>query len=165
MSFRKRIHKIIFLILTSFPGAAMPEGLFLNSYNEVSERYAGLDEFNLSGVLYLTKPKSQEPIRDAVAYIQYEPLSQKAWRQKVVVGEPPTLHKGQVSKIAIIEKASEQDFSFLWSTDGNSVALLYRSEPIAFVTQSKKYGFSKAVVSDSPVVSAWDSTLFVQLFE
>lgn len=115
----------------------MPEGLFLNSYNEVSERYAVLDEFNLSGVLYLTKPKSQEPIRDAVAYIQYEPLSQKAWRQKVVVGEPPTLHKGQVSKIAIIEKASEQDFSFLWSTDGNSVALLYRSEPIAFVTQSK----------------------------
>ena len=82
-----------------------------------------------------------------------------------MVGEPPTLHKGQVSKIAIIEKASEQDFSFLWSTDGNSVALLYRSEPIAFVTQSKKYGFSKAVVSDSPVVSAWDSTLFVQLFE
>ena len=58
MSFRKRIHKIIFLIVTSFPGAAMPEGLFLNSYNEVSERYAGLDEFNLSGVLYLTKPKS-----------------------------------------------------------------------------------------------------------
>jgi hypothetical protein len=46
----------------------MPEGLFLNSYNEVSERYAVLDEFNLSGVLYLTKPKSQEPIRDAVAY-------------------------------------------------------------------------------------------------
>ncbi|EPM7912004.1 hypothetical protein ACTQ76_004676 [Vibrio alginolyticus] len=47
----------------------MSEGLFLSSYNEVSERYAILDEFEESGVLYLTKPQTQKPERDAVAYI------------------------------------------------------------------------------------------------
>ncbi|HCE2442232.1 TPA: hypothetical protein NGU06_004518 [Vibrio parahaemolyticus] len=143
----------------------MSEGLFLSSYNNVSDRYAILDEFDQSGVLYLTKPESQKPERDAVAYIQYDPVSEDTWNQKMRAGEPPQLHEGLASEIAVIVKTEEQDFSFLWSADGNSVALLYKSAPIAFVTQSEKYGFSKAVVSDSPIVSAWNSKKFNELFE
>ncbi len=61
----------------------MSEGLFLSSYNKVSDRYAILDEFDQSGVLYLTKPETQKPERDAVAYIQYAPVSEDAWKQKM----------------------------------------------------------------------------------
>lgn len=129
------------------------------------ERYAILDEFEESGMLYLTKPQTQKPERDAVAYIQYAPVSKETWKQKMRSGEPPQLHEGLVSKTAVIEKTVEQDFSFQWSADGNSVALLYRTAPIAFVTKSEKYGFSKAVVSDSPVVSVWSSEKFSELFE
>ncbi|EGR1599178.1 TPA: hypothetical protein ACMDUI_004556 [Vibrio parahaemolyticus] len=143
----------------------MSEGLLLSSYNEESERYAILDEYDQSGVLYLTKPDTQQPERDAVAYIQYAPISEETWKQKMRAGEPPKLHEGLVSEVGVIAKTAEQDFSFLWSADGNSVALLYKGAAIAFVTQSEKYGFSKAVVSDSPIVSVWDSEKFSELFE
>lgn len=143
----------------------MSEGLFLNLYNEVSERYAILDEADHSGVLYLTAPETQKPERDAVAYIQYDPVSEETWKQKIRAGEPPQLHERLVSEVAVIAKTVEQDFSFLWSVDGHSVALLYKNEPIAFVTQSEKYGFSKAVVSDSPLVFVWDSERFSELFD
>ncbi|MER2494899.1 hypothetical protein ABS858_02225 [Vibrio neptunius] len=157
--------QVIFILCTLISGVAMSEGLFLSSYNKVSDRYAILDEFDQSGVLYLTRTGSQKLERDAVAYIQYEPVSEDTWKQKMRVGEPPQLHEGLASEEAVIAKTAEQDFSFLWSADGNSVALLYKSVPIAFVTLSEKYGFSKAVVSDSPIVSAWDLKKFSELFE
>ncbi|WP_017034315.1 hypothetical protein, partial [Vibrio genomosp. F10] len=165
LGFRSHMKKILFILCTLMSGVVMSEGLFLSSYNEVSERYAILDEFEQSGVLYLTKPQTQKPERDAVAYIQYAPVSEETWKQKMRAGEPPQLHQGLVSKAAVIAKTVEQDFSFQWSADGNSVALLYRSAPIAFVTKSEKYGFSKAVVSDSPIVSVWNSEKFSELFE
>ncbi|MEZ9017880.1 hypothetical protein AB6E79_13230 [Vibrio lentus] len=157
--------QIIFILCTLMSGVVMSEGLFLNSYNEVSERYAILDEADQSGVLYLTTPETQKPERDAVAYIQYAPVSEETWKQKTRAGEPPLLHERLASEVAVIAKTAEQDFSFLWSVDGHSVALLYKNEPIAFVTQNEKYGFSKAVVSDSPIVSVWDSEKFNELFE
>ncbi|EPF2931189.1 hypothetical protein ACSL9C_004139 [Vibrio navarrensis] len=157
--------QVIFILCTLMSGVVMSEGLFLSSYNKVSDRYAILDEFDQSGVLYLTKPETQKPEREAVAYIQYAPVSEETWRQKMRAGEPPQLHEGLASEVAVIAKTAEQDFSFLWSADGNSVALLYKNAPIAFVTQSEKYGFSKAVVSDSPIVSMWDTEKFNELFE
>jgi hypothetical protein len=131
----------------------------------VSGRYAILDEDEQSGVLYLTQPGTQKLERDALAYIQYQPLSEKAWRSTRCNGGLPSLHEGLVSKHAVIMDTSEQDFGFLWSSDGHSVALLYKQAPIAFVTPGEKYGFSQAVISDSPIVSAWDSEKFSQLFE
>ncbi|WP_241825762.1 hypothetical protein [Salinivibrio sp. PR932] len=157
--------QVIFILCTLMSGVVMSEGLFLSSYNKVSDRYAILDEFDQSGVLYLTKPETQQPERDAVAYIQYAPVSEDAWKQKMRAGEPPQLHEGLASEVAVIPKTAEQDFSFLWSADGNSVALLYKNAPIAFVSQNEKYGFSKAVVSDSPIVSMWDTDKFNELFE
>ena len=165
LGFRSHMKKRLFILCTLMSGVVMSEGLFLSSYNEVSERYAILDEFDESGMLYLTEPQTQKPERDAVAYIQYAPVSKETWKQKMRSGEPPQLPLGLVSKTAVIEKTVEQDFSFQWSADGNSVALLYRTAPIAFVTKSEKYGFSKAVVSDSPVVSVWSSEKFSELFE
>lgn len=157
--------KIVFILCALISGAAKSEGLFLSSYNEKSGRFAILDEYDHSGVLYLTKQETQKPERDAVAYIQYTPISEETWKQKMREGEPPKLHEKLVSETAYIEKTAGQDFSFLWSEDGNSVALLHKGAPIVFVTQSEKYGFSKAVISDSPIVSVWDSEKFRELFE
>ena len=165
LGFRSNMKHILFILCTLMSGVVMSEGLFLSSYNKVSDRYAILDEFDQSGVLYLTKPETQEPERDAVAYIHYAPVSKETWKQRMRAGEPPQLHEGVASEVAVIAKTAGQDFSFLWSADGNSVALLYKNAPIAFVTQSEKYGFSKAVVSDSPIVSAWDAEKFNELFE
>lgn len=103
---------ILFILCTLMSGVVMSEGLFLSSYNEVSERYAILDESEESGMLYLTKPQTQKPERDAVAYIQYVPVSKETWKQKMRAGEPPQLHEGLVSKTAVIEKTVEQVLAF-----------------------------------------------------
>jgi hypothetical protein len=142
----------------------MSEGLFLHSFNEVSERFAILDEYGKTGVLYLSEAGSQKPEKDAFAYMLIDPISKVEWKERMLAGEPPILHNELVSETAILRNTHESDFGFLWAPDGLSVALIYKDSPIAFTSLNSKYGYSKAVNENSPIVNVWDGELFAQLF-
>jgi len=143
----------------------MAGGLFIHSYNESSERYAILDEFEKTGVLYLSEKGSQKPQKDAFAYMQTLPIDKEVWKERMRAGEPPTLHTEIASNQAVITNTRKEDFSFKWSISGEAVALLYKGNPIAFIDLNEKYGFSKAVIAESPIVNPWDNMLYEKIFK
>lgn len=143
----------------------MAEGIFINSYNSLSDRYAILDEQDESAMLYLSEKGSQRPIKDAFAYMRIEPIDIDSWKDRMKAGEPPVLHKELASKQAVILTTKESDFSFIWSNDGDAVSLRYLNQPIAFISIDETFGFSKSVVKDSPVVNLWNEELFSSLFK
>jgi len=143
----------------------MAEGLFIHSYNKVSERYAILDEFGDTGVLYLSEVGSQKPIKDAFAYMRADPIDEETWKERMRAGEPPVLSTAIASKDAVIPEAKESDFNFLWSANGQAVALLFQGRPIAFISLNEKYGFSRAVAKESPIVKPWNQSLYEKLFK
>lgn len=143
----------------------MAEGIFINSYNSLSDRYAILDEQDESAVLYLSEKGSQRPIKDAFAYMRIEPIDIDSWKDRMKAGEPPVLHKELASEQAVILTTKESDFSFTWSNDGDAVSLRYLNQPIAFISIDETFGFSKSVVKDSPVVNLWNEELFSSLFK
>ena len=155
---------LVVIFTLFYSGVGMAEGIFINSYNNLSDRFAILDEQDESAVLYLSEKGSQKPIKDAFAYMRIEPIDIDSWKNRMRAGEPPVLHKKLASKQAVILMTKESDFSFTWSNDGNSVFLRYLNKPIAFVSIGETLGFSKSVVKDSPIVNQWNEELFSSLF-
>jgi hypothetical protein len=155
----------ILFLLTILPGITMSEGIFIHSYNEVSGRYAILDEHDKTGVLYLSEEGSQKPVKDAFAYMQEPPIEKEIWTEKMKAGESPVLHTEIASETAVIPITKNNEFSFLWANNGLAVALLYKGKEIAFISLNEKYGFSKAVTKESPIVNLWNQSLYEQLFK
>lgn len=148
--------KQITCVLTIFfcvANAAFAEGFLALSYHDASKRYAMLDEYQGIGMLYLTQQHSQQPAKDALSYMLYEPVDKPTWKQRMEAGQPPELHKAIASNTAVFTDTKKADFDFLWSADGSAVVLFYKKEPIAFITDKQKYGFSKAVISATPIVN------------
>lgn len=156
---------LIFACAIVFSGVSMAEGIFIHSHNDLSDRFAILDEQSESAVLYLSEKGTQKPIKDAFAYMRIEPVDFDSWKSRMENGEPPVLHKELASDNALIKNTKESDFSFVWSSDGNSVALLYQKKPITFISITEEYGFSKSVVKDSPIVNLWNQELYGSLFK
>ncbi len=157
-------------ILTSITGVlitgtCMAEGIFIHSHSAVSNRFAILDETDKVAFLYLTKPGEQSPSNDAIAYMRVKPPVNFDWKAAASEGEPPLLPAKFASEKAVITGTSEADFSFKWSCDGNSVALNYKNEPIAFVVGSEPTGFSKAVSVDNALTNPWVQVLYTKYFE
>jgi hypothetical protein len=53
--------------------------------------------------------------------------------------------------------------SFLWSDNGQSVAVLVNGEPMGFILEDKFCGYSKAV-KNSEIMNPWDEELFQKTF-
>lgn len=162
-----QILRQVFCVLMSFlciATTAFADGFLKTSYHETSQRYAMLDEYQGIGMLYLTKRQSQQPAKDALSYMLYEPVDKPTWKQNMEAGNIPALHKRIASQTAVFKDTKKTDFDFLWADDGSAVALIYKKEPIAFITESQKYGFSKAVISGTPIVSPWNQALFDTIF-
>lgn len=143
---------------------ALADGFLKLSFHESSQRYAMLDEYQGIGMLYLTQRHSQQPAKDALSYMLYDPVDKPNWKQSMESGNMPALHKSIASKTAVFTDTRKADFDFLWADDGSAVALIYKKKPIAFITDKQKYGFSKAVISATPIVNPWNQVLYDELF-
>ena len=143
----------------------MAEGLFLHSYNESSERFAVLDEYNEVAFLYLSKVGEPSPEKDSIAYMRIEPKLGVDLTELAEKGLPPQISRELASERSVLAHAEEQDFSFLWSKGGNSVALLYKREPITFISTTEKLGYSKSVKMDSSLVNSWNQAKYDAIFQ
>jgi hypothetical protein len=160
------MYRNIAVLIASFfiNGICMAEGIFIHSHSDVSGRFAVLDETEQVAFLYLSKPRTQEPEKDAIAYMRVSPPKNVDWKELAKSGMPPVLSEEFASSNAIIPSANENQFSFVWSADGNSTALIYNGLPIAFVSISEGIGYSKAVSKENKLTNPWNQALYDKLF-
>ena len=159
-----KIYFLSFILLSSFLGNAMAEEIFIYSHNEISNRFAILEDNEKVAFLYMTQQNSQKPEKDALAYMRITPPKTVNWAEMAKKGETPILSQENASKSAVLNNPKPSDFSFTWSKDGNSVSLSYKGNQIAFVTTNEKYGFSKAVSKENKLTNPWNQAIYEKVF-
>lgn len=138
--------------------------IFIHSHHEASNRFGIFEDNEETAFLYLTEAGTQRPIKDAVAYSRKSPVEKVDWEKIEESGDAPPLWKDISSDTAVVESPNETEFSFKWSADGNAIALLRNGIPIAFVSTTEKYGFSKAVSKPSPLANPWSQQRYESIF-
>lgn len=152
-----------FLILLA-SHAAMAEEIFLDSQSPVSKRYAVLEDNGTIAFLYLTEPGVPKPMKDAVVYMRIPPIEAVDWERIKKTGDTPLLRRDLASLNAVIKDPKASEFTFKWSTDGESVAVLRNGHPLAFASVKERFGYSRAVSVSSPLANAWDQVRYSGLF-
>lgn len=59
---------------------------------------------------------------------------------------------------------TEHDWTFLWSDDGDSVAVLADGRPLACIVGAVGPGYSRGLEAVSSLGHAWDDTTFARVF-
>lgn len=155
---------LTFTILIAIPVISMAEEIFISSYNDASDRFAVFEDNEKVAFLYLTEVGSQKPIKVAIAYTRVPPVEKIDWEKIKETGDTPLLEKDLASAEALIPSPLEKEFSFKWSTDGNTVALLRNGAPICFTSANDKLGYSRAVSKSSNLANSWDQKAYEHLF-
>ncbi len=158
--------RTVSLISMDIPAANQSDdrGIFLSWRHPVSHRTAILEEIDGMVWLYLSQPQTKQPARDCPAFVTATPPDTVDWERIKQTGVPPTITKDIATGRALIEHPSPEDFSTVWSSDGESVALRHRGEPICMIVADQKRGHSKAVGSSSPLGEHFDDAHFASTF-
>ena len=114
--------------------------------------------------LYLSQPQTTQPARDCPAFVTATPPGSVDWERIKQTGEPPGITKDVASDRALIEHPAPEDFSSVWTSDGESVALRHRGELICMIVAGQKRGHSKALEHSSPLGEPFDESLSVSTF-
>ena len=136
----------------------MSENLFLEDMHPASRRLAVLEDDGTSAWLYLSEPESRKPAADAWVYNRIAappPQAIKSYR-----GGPPPAAQGYASNAALCEDPTAHEWSFVWSPDGESVAIAKDGEPAALITVGEKRGYSRELLKDGPWGHPWSDELF-----
>lgn len=136
--------------------------IFLKEQNSISKRFCILDDDGESGWLYLTEPEDGKYVADAFAYNRINPIPNS--KVKEYRDRPPPICESHASVDARFEHPNSSHFEFIWSTDGESVALLCSANPMAMIIDAKKYGYSKGINVDGPWGHPWDQALYNENF-
>ena len=107
------------------------ENLFLEHKHPASRRLAVLEDDGTSAWLYMTEPDSRKPVADAWVYNRI--AAPPAEAIKSYRGGPPPAAQGYASKAALCEDPSSHEWSFLWSEEGESVAVVRDGQPVACI--------------------------------
>jgi hypothetical protein len=129
-----------------------------------SKRYAIVEQDGQTAYLYLTEKGVPKPIADAVCYSQIEPVEKLDWDKVASTGAPPSLSKEFASSSAYRSKVDHTKLKFLWSDDGNSVAVVYGDTPLAMIIEAKKPSYSNALKKSGPFGEPFDQQKFDLIF-
>jgi hypothetical protein len=83
-------------------------------------------------------------------------------RLKVVSGWPAAID--YASDSALCHIPHEHEWSFVWSTDGESVAIAKDGMPIACIVAAQKPGYSRALIKEGPWGNTWSDELVARTF-
>lgn len=155
--------KILCLILL-FPTLVMAEEIFISDNNPSTKRWAILEDNGNSAWLYLTKPGTQQPEKDAFVYSPIQPRAELN-KNEIQNGEPPILTKELATKSSVILKAKSTEFSIKWSDDGESVAVIYLGKPISMIVKESKRGYSTSLSKESAFGKPWDQLIYDKHFK
>ncbi len=141
----------------------MPEQeLFFDSKHSLSQRFAVFEDDGTSAWLYLTEPDSRKPVADAWVYnrVPAPPTKEiQSYR-----GGPPPAAIGYASDSALCPTPADHEWSFIWSTDGESVAIAKDGVPVACIVAAQKPGYSRELIKSGPWGNTWLDELFQRTF-
>ena len=141
----------------------MPEEeLFLDSQHPTSKRFGVFEDNGISAWLYLTEPSTRKPVADAWVYNRVPAPTTKEIQS--YRGGPPPAAIGYASDDALCHTPSEHEWSFIWSTDGESVAIARNGMPVACIATAQKPGYSRELIKDGPWGNPWSDELFERTF-
>jgi hypothetical protein len=145
-------------------GKTMPdENLFLEHKHSSSRRIGVLEDDATSAWLYLTEPDSRKPSGDAWVYnrIAAPPMDAiKSYR-----GGPPPAAEGFAKDSDIVDAPTKHEWTFVWSNDGESVAVLMDGEPMASIVAGNKGGHSRRLLKEGPWGHPWSEKLYQKTFD
>lgn len=138
------------------------ENLFLEDEHAESGLLAVLEDDGTSAWLYIFDAASRKPHGDAWVYNRIAAPPTEAI--KSYRGGPPPAAQGYAGKDALCEDPSSHEWSFVWSVDGESVAVAKDGEPLAFIIGGQNGGYSRELVKDGPWGHPWSEKLFRSKF-
>lgn len=138
------------------------QDLFLESQHPVSRRFAVLEDDSSSVWLYLMEQETRRPVADAWVYnrIPAPPTNAiSSYR-----GGPPPAAIGYASDAALCESPADHEWAFVWSGDGESVAIARDGIAVAAILAGQKHGYSRELIKNGPWGSTWSEELFTRTF-
>ena len=112
----------------------MPDERFLSEQHSVSHRWAVFEDDGLSAWLYLTEPNSEKPIADCWIYNRVSDIEPTENYLSRGVAPPATLEFIRDDALTIVSETSS--LRFVWSGDGESVALFDGDVLLGFIVSS-----------------------------
>ncbi|MFO0950640.1 MAG: hypothetical protein U0835_05700 [Isosphaeraceae bacterium] len=141
------------------------EGLLLEHQHPVSRRHVLLDANRTCGWLLLTVPDEYRIERDAFAFSPGLLVEVDQAVRAAKAGDPPPLAADYATDEAIIREPDANDFTFRWSEDGESVAVLHQGSPLAMIVSGAPRGYSRALGRDGFYGHPWDQTVYERVFD
>lgn len=140
----------------------MTENLFLSEMHSVSRRFADFEDDGMSAWLYLTERDTRHVVADAWVYNRIAPPS----REEVASfrPSPPPAAVGFARDTALCASPERHQWAFLWSADGESVAVTKDGQPVACIIAGKERGYSRELVRDGPWGNVWSDCVFEEAF-
>lgn len=141
----------------------MPEeDLFLDDQHPTSQRFGVVEDDGTSVWLYLTEVNTRVPVADAwVCNRIPAPTTIDIQAHR---GGPPPAAIGYASDNALCNSPLEHEWAFIWSTDGESVAIAKDGVPVACIIAAQKGGYSRELIKDGPWGHTWSNKLFARTF-
>ena len=125
---------ILFLIYSVESYADM----FLTGKNEISGRWAIVEEIGGVCYLYLTERGSQKPVNSVIVFANKLQTKEEA-KETMQNGIAPSLVAEYASSIHNIAQPDENEFAFVWKRGGELVELMYKNQVIAVLTNESSY--------------------------
>ena len=142
---------------------AETHNLFLSEQNTVARRYAVLKDDGQTGWLYLTHPDATQPMADVWVFNRVPPPRHEQIRS--YAPSPPPAPVGYAGDFGLIEAPLKFRWLFIWSDDGEAVAVAKDGHPIAFILASRKHGFSRNLMRDGRWGMMWSEEAFEKTFD
>ena len=132
------------------------ENIYLTSENNLSKLTAIFEDDGISAWLYLHK--SNSVIFDAWVYNRISTPSKDYLENNR--NSPPPAVQGFASETSLYNSPKDHKWSFLWSKDGMSVALLKDNIPISCIVSNLEQSYSKELIKNGPWGNTWSKEIY-----
>ena len=140
----------------------MADNLFLSEMHPVSRRFADFEDDGISAWLYLTEPDTRRVVADAWAYNRIAPPRPE--EVESFRPSPPPAALGFASETALCALPEKHQWGFMWSEDGESVAVTKDGQAIACIIGGESRGYSRELLRSGPWGNVWSDTVFDKCF-
>ena len=135
---------------------------FFEEMNSNSGRRAIYEDDAVSAWIYLTIPNSYKPCSDCWIFNRIDaPLQSELSKYK---NGPPPACADYIGANSKYMGAIRPEISFLWSKDGNAVAVLVDGDCLGFLNSTTKQGNSRNIVYECPWGKPWNSNIYQETF-
>lgn len=137
------------------------EDLFVTEQHPVSDRWAILEDDGRVAWLYLTEPGSTTPVADCWLYNRVPAPVDIEFKR----GETPVATLSYLVSGEPFTPPSAEAIRFLWSADGDSIAVLFDQQVFGFIANASQPGYCKLLSAAGPFGAPLDQTVYSNVFE